>query len=122
MAIFKKYKPEEKKEEAKTTEMKEPKAVSHFKTHAKNVLVKPWVTEKSTDLGKENAYVFLVTSDATKPLIRENIAKRYNVMPVNVRIVVKKGKVKYFRNQPKRRSGIKKAVITLKKGDKIEIQ
>ncbi len=109
---------ETKKEESQKTETKIP-SVKHF---TRNILVKPWITEKSTDLGSQNKYMFLVKGNATKPLIRENISRRYNVNVLGVDVVNIKGKMKHFRNQAARKSGLKKAIITLKKGDKIEIQ
>lgn len=114
---------EEAKKETKKAEPKkaEPKMKAAVR-FSRNVLVKPWVSERSTDLAALNKYVFLVDQSATKPLIKENIAKRYNVNVTDVDIVNIKGKVKYFRNEPHRRQSIKKAIITLKKGDKIEIQ
>lgn len=108
---------EDAKKEVKTES--KAKAVKHL---SKNVLVKPWVTEKSTDLSKQNKFVFLVSGDATKPLVKENIAERYNVKALKVDIVNTKGKMKHFMNRSKRRSPLKKAVITLKKGDTIELQ
>lgn len=104
-------------------EVKKPETKSVPAKHiSKNVLVKPWITEKSTDLSAENKYVFLVAKDATKPLVRENVMKKYNVKVTNVDMVYIKGKVKSFRGKTSRRSPVKKAIITLKKGDKIEIQ
>ena len=128
MAIFKKQ-PKTVKEES-VVKAEQPKAEQQKKTElkkaakraARNVLVKPRITERATDLSALNKYVFLVDESATKPLVKENIAERYNIKPVAVDIVNIKGKLKYFKNQPRRRQSIKKAIITLKKGDKIEIQ
>ncbi len=128
MAIFKKQpkaaqeEPAVKAEQPKAEQQKKAEPKKAAKHAARNVLVKPWITERATDLSALNKYVFLVDGSATKPLVKENIAERYNVKPVAVDIVNIKGKLKYFRNQPRRRQSIKKAIITLKKGDKIEIQ
>lgn len=128
MAIFKKQ-PKTVKEESvvkaeqsKAEQQKKTELKKAAKRAARNVLVKPWITERATDLSALNKYVFLVDESATKPLVKENIAERYNIKPVAVDIVNIKGKLKYFKNQPRRRQSIKKAIITLKKGDKIEIQ
>lgn len=130
MVIFKKRNKTPKKEpaeakkeaEARTEPKKaEPKmkASKHF---SRNVLVRPRISERSTDLAALNKYVFLVEQSATKPLVKENIAERYNVHVLNVDMITIKGKVKYFKNEPHRRQAIKKAIITLKKGEKIELQ
>jgi len=88
----------------------------------KNVLVKPLITEKATNLLNENKYVFLVSKDATKSLVKENIAYKYNVKVEKVNIVNLKGKTKYFRNIPSKTKSVKKAIVFLKKGEKIDIQ
>ncbi len=87
----------------------------------RNVLRKPFLTEKSQDLGKQNKYVFLVDLKATKPLIKRELEKRYNVKVKDVNIVNHKGKMKTWRNVVKRQTALKKAIITLKAGQKIEI-
>ncbi len=128
MAIFKKQpktakeEPVVKTEQTKAEQQKKTEPKKAAKHMARNVLVRPRITERSTDLSALNKYVFVVDGSATKPLIKENIAERYNMKPIAVDIVNIKGKLKYFKNQPRRRQSIKKAIITLKKGDKIEIQ
>ncbi|MEK7195349.1 MAG: 50S ribosomal protein L23 [Patescibacteria group bacterium] len=83
---------------------------------------KPWITEKSADLSSIGKYVFMVKPSATKPEIKKAIKDLYKVDPVSVNIIVrpaKKKKIGYLKgNQPK----YKKAVVTLKEGQKIEIQ
>ncbi len=88
---------------------------------AEKVLLKPLVTEKIANLGEQNKYAFLVSRHANKLAIKEAIREMYGVEPVQVNVINLKGKqVRYGRLQGKRKDQ-KKAIITLKKGDKIEI-
>lgn len=83
------------------------------------VIKKPWITEKSTDLKKIGKYVFVVKPDATKNEIRKTIENFYSVKVTNVNITNRPPKQKKFRQRSGKQSGYKKAVVTLKKGDKI---
>jgi large subunit ribosomal protein L23 len=88
---------------------------------AHRVLVRPIISEKAADLSADGQYVFEVYPDTTKPEIRKAIKNVYGVMPVKVRIVNSAGKeVRFGRNIGKLRNK-KKAIVTLKKGEKIEI-
>jgi large subunit ribosomal protein L23 len=132
MSIFKRKKKEEKKEEnSQVSETVEKEKVKSQVSQAvnvknlkdiKNVLIKPIITEKAANLSALNKYVFLVTKDANKNLVKQNVALRYNVKVEKVDIVNIKGKTKYYRNRPYKKPDIKKAIVTLRKGDKIEIQ
>lgn len=118
MALFKKKQKTETKEAAPT----ETKAVSRHPMSAQTVLKQPWFSERATALLAQNKYVFLVNDNATKPSVRDEVQRRYGVRVTSVNIVRKKGKMKRFRNAMGRQGGIKKAIVTLKAGDKIEIQ
>jgi large subunit ribosomal protein L23 len=90
-----------------------------------SILKKPVVTEKYTDKGETlNQYGFIVTKDATKQQIKSEVERLYNVAvtSVNTMIYAGKRKTKYTkRNIIKgKRSGFKKAVITVKEGDIID--
>jgi large subunit ribosomal protein L23 len=63
----------------------------------------------------------MVDPTATKTLVKEEVQKRYNVKVIAMNMSVHKGKPKNFRGRVSRRSVSKKAFVTLKKGDKIEI-
>jgi large subunit ribosomal protein L23 len=119
MALFKKkQKTEEKRETAPT----ETKSVSRHPRSAKTVLKQPWFSERATALSAQNKYLFLVDESATKPVVKDEIQRRYGVRVRDVNIINKAGKLKRFRYVATRRTGIKKAIVTLKAGDKIEIQ
>src|SRR3989344_1328895 len=87
----------------------------------KSVLQKLCQTERATNLSRHNQYVFLVNVSANKPLIKEEIQRRYGVKVLSVNILKQKGKVKKLGGRIGVRSGSKKAFIFLKEGDKIEI-
>lgn len=86
-----------------------------------DVIRKPIVTEKSTMASEQNALVFEVKMDATKPLIREAVETLFNVKVKAVNTTVAKGKVKRFRGRPGRRNDVKKAYVTLEEGHMIDV-
>ena len=81
----------------------------------------PWASEKAHRASRENKYIFLVNIEANKPIVAKEIERRYGVKVKDVNIIKQKGKVKRLGRQLGRRSDFKKAIITLKAGDKIEI-
>lgn len=86
-----------------------------------DVIVRPHVTEKST-MGSEHSKVtFVVANDATKPEIKHAIETLFKVTVEKVNTIVLKGKTKRFRGRLGKRNDIKKAVITLKDGDTIDL-
>ena len=85
------------------------------------VLLRPRVTEKSARVGdRYRQFVFRVATDATKPEIRRAVEKMFNVEVQAVRACNVKGKRKTFKTQSGRRSGWKKAYVTLKPGFDID--
>lgn len=88
-----------------------------------NILIQPVVSEKSYVMSNSlNKYVFLVAKDASKIEIEQAVEKEYKVKVTDVNIVTRPGKIKrdYKTNRKFRREDEKKAIVTLKKGDKIE--
>lgn len=88
---------------------------------AHRVLVRPLITEKAANFGTLNKYAFVVTENANKIEINKAIQAVYGVKPVNVNIVCVKGKAVSRGRIKGRRSDFKKAIVTLKKGDTIQI-
>ncbi len=86
-----------------------------------DVIIAPHVTEKSTLASENNAVVFKVAKDATKPQIKEAIEAIYDKKVVSVNTLVQKGKTKRWKGKPYTRSDIKKAIVTLKDGDSIDV-
>lgn len=86
-----------------------------------DVLIKPIVTEKSTNLGGQNKYVFLVSGRANKNQIAAAIKAAYQIKPAQINIISHKGKKVKFGKIHGQRKDIKKAIVTLPKGKKLEI-
>ncbi len=84
------------------------------------VLKKSILTEKALNLSSLNQYVFEVNILANKKMIAQAVEKKYGVKVLRVNIVRKKSRPKSFRNIEGKRYRFKKAIVTLKKGDKIE--
>jgi len=86
------------------------------------ILKYPLITEKGTLLGQENKYLFRVDDGANKQQIRKAVETVYKVGVTGVHIVnTPEKKVRYQMRSEGYRSGIKKAIVTLKEGDKIAI-
>jgi len=86
-----------------------------------DVIKKPLITEKSTLLkGTANSVLFAVDTRANKKEVREAVEKMFKVKVVDVRTLIVAGKVKRRGRTVGLRPGWKKAVVTLKEGDKIE--
>lgn len=88
---------------------------------AYRVLIKPMVTEKATNLGSSNQYVFMVGIDTNKIEVSKAIQEVYGVKPISVNIIKVKGKKVNRGRITGKRKDFKKAVITLKKGDAISV-
>ncbi len=84
------------------------------------VILSPVVTEKSYN-ADEDKYTFKVANDATKPEIKAAIEGIFDVKVSKVNTLVTKGKVKRFRGFLGKRNDVKKAVVTLEKGQSINL-
>ena len=84
-------------------------------------LTSPIITEKSTLLSEFNKVVFRVPLEATKPQIKEAVEALFNVNVIGVNTIVVKGKTKFFRGVRGKRSDVKKAIVTLKEGQSIDV-
>jgi len=84
-------------------------------------IIKPPISEKSHDsMEKENQYTFLVRIDANKSEIKKEVARRYGVRVLRVNIVRKPGSKSRYRSDVSKKEDVKKAIVLLKKGDKID--
>ena len=81
----------------------------------------PIITEKATILSEQNKTVFKVHNSANKKTIKKNIEKIFKVNVVKVNIINQKPKLKMKQGRKSRKSGYKKAIITLKKGQSIDL-
>ncbi|WP_324076060.1 MAG: 50S ribosomal protein L23 [Erythrobacter sp.] len=86
-----------------------------------DVILAPHITEKSTLASEQNAVVFKVAKDATKPQIKEAIEAIYDKKVVSVNTLVVKGKTKRWKGKAYQRSDVKKAIVTLAEGEMIDI-
>ena len=92
------------------------KDVRHY-----DVIVAPVVTEKATLASESNKVVFRVAKKATKPQIKAAVEGLFDVKVTSVNTLVRKGKVKAFRGVRGQQSDVKKAVVTLAEGHKIDV-
>jgi len=88
--------------------------------HLSDVLVRPLVTEKNTILQAQNKYAFEVAQEASKPQIAQSVEKAFKVKVDTVNIVKVPGRTKRVGRRIVRTSPWKKALVTLRAGDKIE--
>ncbi|HEY1927706.1 MAG TPA: 50S ribosomal protein L23 [Caulobacteraceae bacterium] len=86
-----------------------------------DTILAPLITEKATQLSDQNKLVFKVALDATKEEIAQAVEELFKVNVVKVNTLIQKGKTKRFRGRPGRRSDIKKAIVTLREGQSIDI-
>ena len=91
------------------------------KIHLYDKILSPLVTEKSTNLSEQNKIVFKVPSKANKKNIKSNIEKIFKVNVTKVNIINKQSRTKLTRGRKVKISGFKKAIITLKKGQSLDL-
>jgi len=84
-------------------------------------VLSPIITEKTTIIAEHNQVAFEVPINATKPEIKEAVEQLFKVSVTAVNTLRLKGKTKRFRGVPGRRKDVKKAIVTLKDGDSIDI-
>ena len=84
-------------------------------------IISPIVTEKSTNLSEQNKIIFKVNAKANKKNIKTNIEKIFKVNVTKINIINKQNRVKTTRGRKVKVSGYKKAIITLKKGQSIDL-
>ena len=87
---------------------------------ARDILIRPLITEKSTQLMEEGKYVFVVAKKANKIEIAKAVAQVFNVKVANVNTVNVSGKVKRMGRFVGKRSDYKKAIVKLAPGKTIE--
>ncbi len=92
------------------------------KTSEESLILKfPHISEKATLLSENNKYVFRVFDNVNKIQIKEVISNLYGVKVKSVKIINEKPKQRRLRNFIGRKGGYKKAIVTIEKGQKIEI-
>ena len=91
------------------------------KLHMYDKILSPLLTEKSTNLSGENKIVFKVRKSANKKNLKNNIEKIFKVNVTKINIINKQNRTKFTRGRKVKVSGFKKAIITLKKGQSIDL-
>ena len=91
------------------------------KIHLYDKILSPLLTEKSTNLSEQNKIVFKVHKNANKKNLKNNKEKIFKVNVIKVNIVNKQNRTKLTRGKKVKVSGFKKAIITLKKGQTIDL-
>lgn len=89
--------------------------------HPYEVLRKPLITEKNTVLQAQGKYVFEVAEEANKPQIKQAVEKAFKVGVTAVNVMMIRGKERRIGRRKVMTRAWKKAIVTLKPGDKIEI-
>lgn len=85
-----------------------------------DVILRPRITEKSGVLGQAGQYTFEVLRTATKPLVMKAIASMYKVHPIAVRVVNMPTRNVFQRGRKGTVAGVRKVIVTLRKGETIE--
>ena len=91
------------------------------KLHLYDKILSPLVTEKSTNVSDQNKIIFKVNKKANKKNLKKNIEKIFKVNVTKINIINKKSKIKLTRGRKVKVSGFKKAVVTIKKGQNIDL-
>ena len=91
------------------------------KLHLYDKILSPLLTEKTTNLSEQNKVVFKVPASANKKNLKKNIEKIFKVNVTKINIVNKQNRTKFTRGRKIKVSGFKKAIITLKKGQSIDL-
>ena len=92
-----------------------------YKIHLYDKILTPIVTEKSTNLSEQNKIIFKVPNKTNKIILKKNIEKIFKVNIVKINIINKQSRKKMVRGKKVKIQGYKKAIITLKKGQNIDL-
>jgi large subunit ribosomal protein L23 len=105
-----------KKTEAKTL----TKSDAVMNASLARTIIRPWITEKAAYAAEKNVYTFAVALKATKPEITKAIKALYGVTPLKVNTTIKPSTAVFVRGNWGSKKAIKKAIVTLEKGQTIE--
>jgi large subunit ribosomal protein L23 len=86
-----------------------------------DIIVAPVITEKATMASEANQVVFNVKRNATKPQIKAAVEQLFNVKVTGVNTLLRKGKTKVFRGMRGVQQDVKKAIVTLADGERIDV-
>ena len=86
-----------------------------------DLIKKPIITEKGTLLSNNSQVIFSIPMDANKTVVKQAVEKLFGVNVKKINIIISKGKTKRFKGKMGKRKNEKKAIISLEKGQKIDI-
>ena len=89
--------------------------------HLFDKIIAPFVTEKSTNLSEQNKIIFKVPAGANKKNLKKTIERIFKVNVIKINIINKQRRLKLTRGKKVKVPGFKKAIITLKKGQNIDL-
>ena len=92
-----------------------------MKIHLFDKIISPHITEKSTNLSEQNKIIFKVPHKANKKNLKKNIEKIFKVNVTKINIINKKSRIKLTRGRKVKVPGFKKAIVTIKKGQNIDL-
>ena len=105
-----------KKPEKKAKAPRKAANIAHF-----NTIISPVITEKSTMAGEHGKYIFKVAVDSDKSKVKEAVEALFDVEVTKINVINYEGKVKRFRNFSGQRNAFKKAIVTLKPGQSLDL-
>ena len=91
------------------------------KFNSMDVIISPTITEKATSLSEFNKLIFKVNKGANKKAIKKSIEKLFKVNVIKINTINLRAKTKIVRGKKAYKSGYKKAIVTLKKGQNIDL-
>ena len=91
------------------------------KIHLFDKILSPFVTEKSTNLSEQNKIIFRVPTNANKKNLKNNIEKIFKVNVTKINMINQRNRIKLTRGRKVKVSRFKKAIVTLKKGQSIDL-
>jgi len=86
-----------------------------------DVIIAPVITEKATMASEHNKVMFKVARTATKPQIKEAVERLFDVKVKSVNTLIREGKFKTFKNRIGQQSDVKRAIVTLEEGHRIDV-
>ena len=92
-----------------------------MKVHLYDKIIAPHITEKATNMSEQNKIIFKVPDGANKKNLKKNIEKIFKVNVTKINIINKKSKIKITRGRKVKVAGFKKAIVTIKKGQNIDL-
>lgn len=114
-------KEEERKEEKRPEVSEEKPKTAHLKAEFSSILLRPYLTEKTKKLAEKGQYVFEVLPKANKTLVKQAVENIYQVKVEKVRMINLPSKRKRWGFTYGKKRGIKKAVVILSPGQKLDI-